>query len=90
MQALSADLEKAENKGKLYPIKGDLRKEEDILSAFDWIDRNLGAVHVMVNNAGVVTCDTILGKQTLFTFIALKKSIFQTIVNIFSVFRKRI
>lgn len=52
LEALAVELLKANDKGKLYPIKGDLRKEEDILSAFDWIKKNLGAVHILVNNAG--------------------------------------
>ncbi|KAJ8964928.1 hypothetical protein NQ317_015394 [Molorchus minor] len=41
-------------KGKLYPIKTDVSKEEDILNAFKWIKENLGPVHVLVNNAGIV------------------------------------
>ncbi|XP_018576644.1 farnesol dehydrogenase-like [Anoplophora glabripennis] len=40
-------------KGKLYPVKTDVSKEEDILNAFKWIKENLGPVHILVNNAGV-------------------------------------
>ncbi|XP_063929886.1 farnesol dehydrogenase-like [Zophobas morio] len=42
-------------KGKLYAIKTDLRKEEDIQCAFKWVEDNLGPVHVLINNAGTAT-----------------------------------
>ncbi|CAH2005641.1 unnamed protein product [Acanthoscelides obtectus] len=41
-------------KGKLYPIQGDVTKEEDIMRVFKWAKDNLGPVHVLVNNAGVL------------------------------------
>lgn len=40
--------------GKLHALKCDVSNEEDIKSAFAWIENNLGAVHILVNNAGVV------------------------------------
>nr|CAI5850336.1 unnamed protein product [Callosobruchus analis] len=40
-------------KGKFYPLVADVSKEQDILEGFDWIRKNLGAVHILVNNAGV-------------------------------------
>ncbi|XP_063929792.1 farnesol dehydrogenase-like isoform X2 [Zophobas morio] len=42
-------------KGKLYAIKRDLRKEEDIQGAFKWVEDNLGPVHILINNAGTGT-----------------------------------
>ena len=39
-------------KGKLFPIKTDITKEEDILSAFKFITVNLGPIYILVNNAG--------------------------------------
>ena len=39
--------------GKLYAIKTDLAKEEDILNALKWIEENLGHVHILINNAGL-------------------------------------
>ncbi|RZC33051.1 adh short and/or KR domain containing protein [Asbolus verrucosus] len=39
-------------KGKLYAIKADIGKEEDVLRAFKWITENLGPVHILANNAG--------------------------------------
>ncbi|KAJ8932647.1 hypothetical protein NQ318_017659 [Aromia moschata] len=41
--------------GKLYTVKADVSKEEDILKAFVWIKENVGPVHILVNNAGSFT-----------------------------------
>nr|CAH7751808.1 unnamed protein product [Callosobruchus chinensis] len=41
-------------KGKLYPIQGDVSKEEDILRVFKWTRENVGPLHVLVNNAGIM------------------------------------
>jgi NADP+-dependent farnesol dehydrogenase len=41
-------------KGKLHAVKADLSKEEDILNAFKWTSDNVGPVHILVNNAGLV------------------------------------
>lgn len=40
-------------RGRLYAVKTDMRSEEDIVNAFQWIDENLGHVHILINNAGV-------------------------------------
>lgn len=40
--------------GKLYAIKCDLTQESDIKSAFEWVEQNLGGVHILVNNAGII------------------------------------
>ncbi|KAJ8932484.1 hypothetical protein NQ314_014629, partial [Rhamnusium bicolor] len=39
-------------KAKLYPVKVDITKEEDILNGFKWVKANLGPIHILVNNAG--------------------------------------
>ncbi|XP_031345842.1 farnesol dehydrogenase-like [Photinus pyralis] len=39
--------------GKFHPIRTDVSKEEDLLRAFEWVEANLGAVHVLVNSAGL-------------------------------------
>lgn len=56
------DLSKKLNseKGKLYAIKADMTKEEDILQAFKWVKENLGPVHVLVNNAGGAQLTTLV------------------------------
>ncbi|XP_071455354.1 farnesol dehydrogenase-like [Hetaerina americana] len=38
-------------KGQLHAIKADVSKEEDVVEVFEWVRENLGAVHVLVNNA---------------------------------------
>ncbi|KAG8294099.1 Dehydrogenase/reductase SDR member 11 [Homalodisca vitripennis] len=43
------------SQGKMYAVKANLRKEEDILAAFDWIDNTLGGADVLVNNAGLLS-----------------------------------
>ncbi|XP_075211127.1 farnesol dehydrogenase-like [Lycorma delicatula] len=40
-------------KGTFHPIKADLIKEEDIIAAFEWVEKNLGGIHILVNNAGI-------------------------------------
>ncbi|XP_018576642.1 farnesol dehydrogenase-like, partial [Anoplophora glabripennis] len=57
LEALAQKL--SNKKGKFYPLKSDLTKEEYILNTFKWIKENLGTIHILVNNAGY------LGKTTL-------------------------
>lgn len=42
-----------ELKAKVHPIKCDVSNEADVIRAFEWIDENLGGVHILVNNAGI-------------------------------------
>ncbi|XP_046666127.1 farnesol dehydrogenase-like isoform X2 [Homalodisca vitripennis] len=52
IKQLSEELAAAKEPGQLHAIRADVCKEEDLLSAFDWVDRELGGVDVLVNNAG--------------------------------------
>ncbi|XP_018576643.1 farnesol dehydrogenase-like [Anoplophora glabripennis] len=52
LEALASKL--SDKKGKIYPVKTDVTKEEDILNAFKWIKENLGPVHILVNDAGIL------------------------------------
>ncbi|XP_017760260.1 PREDICTED: farnesol dehydrogenase-like [Eufriesea mexicana] len=47
-------------KNKFYPIECDVTKEEDILKAFKWVEKELGGVDVLVNNAGINTMKPII------------------------------
>nr|CAD7194986.1 unnamed protein product [Timema douglasi] len=58
VQELEAVLKNAP--GKLYAVKADVAKEEEILAAFDWIKKNLGGVDIMINNAGLGTSDAVI------------------------------
>ncbi|KAK9738767.1 short chain dehydrogenase [Popillia japonica] len=40
-------------KGKLFAIETDVTKDEDIVNAFNWTEKNVGPVYVLINNAGV-------------------------------------
>ncbi|KAK5641174.1 hypothetical protein RI129_009721 [Pyrocoelia pectoralis] len=62
-----------DKQGKLYPIQADVSLEEDILRSFKWVKENLGPVHILINNAGLLRNttlrdgDTMLWKQMLDT-----------------------
>jgi NADP+-dependent farnesol dehydrogenase len=51
-------------KGKLHAVKADISKEEDILKAFKWTSDNLGPVHILVNNAGIIQETNLIGGDT--------------------------
>nr|CAD7404087.1 unnamed protein product [Timema cristinae] len=55
VEKLAASLKSAP--GKLYAVKADIAKEEDIIAAFGWIKKNLGGVDILINNAGVGTSE---------------------------------
>ncbi|XP_071054493.1 farnesol dehydrogenase-like [Onthophagus taurus] len=38
---------------KLFALKVDLRNPEEILNGFKWIEKNVGLIHVLINNAGI-------------------------------------
>ncbi|XP_046738888.1 farnesol dehydrogenase-like [Diprion similis] len=51
-------------KGKLYPVQCDVSNEQEILDAFRWIRDHLGAIDVLVNNAGVAHFAHIISGDT--------------------------
>ncbi|XP_076249710.1 farnesol dehydrogenase-like [Calliopsis andreniformis] len=60
LQELSAAL----GKDKFYAVQCDLGKEEDILSAFKWVEKVLGGADILINNAGVATSMPIIDSPT--------------------------
>lgn len=53
-------------KGEVFPLKGDISSEEDIIKTFQWIKNKFGAIHVLVNNAGILRQGTLLGEFRVF------------------------
>lgn len=49
----------ADVKGKLYAVKCDLTRDDDIVKAFAWISFELGSIDVLINNAGVARLGSI-------------------------------
>jgi len=39
--------------GKLYPLQCDLSLPNEIESALEWIEKNLGVVDILINNASI-------------------------------------
>lgn len=52
--------------GKFYARACDITNENDVKSAFEWIEKNLKSVHILVNNAGCHTVGSIHGKSYKF------------------------
>ncbi|XP_015181290.1 PREDICTED: farnesol dehydrogenase-like isoform X1 [Polistes dominula] len=46
---------KGKDKGKFYACECDVSNPESIEHAFEWVKKNFGVVHILVNNAGVST-----------------------------------
>ncbi|XP_022197339.2 farnesol dehydrogenase [Nilaparvata lugens] len=40
-------------KGELIPYKIDITNKDDVQTAFDWIEKDFGGIHVLINNAGI-------------------------------------
>lgn len=59
--------------GKLYALKADITKEEDILEAFKWVKANLGPVYILINNAGIARPSNLIDGST-----AAWKEVFDT------------
>lgn len=48
--------------GKLYAVKGDVSKEDDIVSAFCWVEKNFGGVDILINSASTTAIAPIIGR----------------------------
>lgn len=54
---------KPEFHSNFFAHKCDVGDEENVKSIFEWIEKNLGGVHIMVNNAGCQAHTNILDKN---------------------------
>lgn len=48
-QALAEELKS--KPGKLFPLQCDLSNQNDILHVLEWVEKNLGAIDILINNA---------------------------------------
>ncbi|XP_018325330.1 farnesol dehydrogenase [Agrilus planipennis] len=62
VEELAKKLEGA--KGKLHAVKVDITKENEIIDGFEWVKKNLGPVHVLINNAGVARTTSLIDGET--------------------------
>lgn len=50
--------------GKFHGITADVTVEDNIIRAFQWVKDNLGPVHILINNAGVLQNTTLIDGDT--------------------------
>lgn len=56
----------AKEKGKVYPVQCDISENDKLVETFEWIEKNLGPISIIVNNAAVWPADSLLGNKTYF------------------------
>ena len=54
------------NKGKIHAIKCNVADDKQVAEAFEWIDKNLGGITVLINNAGLSHPVNFEGEKILF------------------------
>lgn len=54
----------ADAPGKLFPIRCDVTKEEDILRCFKYVNEHIGPLHILINNAGLTRPTSIVDGVT--------------------------
>jgi hypothetical protein len=66
LQELEGSLQSAP--GKLYALKCDVTKEQEIKEAFKWVKDNLGGVDILVNNAAADRNNSLCGNSNITFF----------------------
>lgn len=57
--------------GKLFAFKCDVSNEDEVKEVFGKIKNNIGPISILINNAGIVTKNSFIGKDLCFiTFMA--------------------
>lgn len=54
-----------ETPGKIYAHKCDVSNLQSIKDTFKWIEENLGVIHILINNAGVIRNVKILSEDDI-------------------------
>jgi NAD(P)-dependent dehydrogenase (short-subunit alcohol dehydrogenase family) len=44
-------------------VKCDVSNEAEVKSAFDWVEKNLGGVDILINNAAIDPHSNLIGKK---------------------------
>ncbi|KAI4495587.1 hypothetical protein M0802_008599 [Mischocyttarus mexicanus] len=64
LEKLKLTVESLNLPGKIYPIKCDVTKEEEILQVFKYIQNEHGGVNILINNAGLIVNEKIIEGKT--------------------------
>lgn len=81
IEALKAQIPRSPTAGVLHSFKCDVSQEDDIKSAFSWIESYLGGVDVLINNAGIArTTRLIEPNNTQFIREVLDTNIFGVVL----------
>lgn len=65
MERVSEQSEQLNNKhGKLYAYKCDITIEDEIISTFKTIISELGDIHILINNAGILRATNLMDGET--------------------------
>ncbi|XP_018325342.1 farnesol dehydrogenase [Agrilus planipennis] len=64
IEELAKKLQNANAKGKLHAVKVDMSKENEIIEGFNWVKKNLGPIHILINNAGFAKDNTLIDGDT--------------------------
>lgn len=46
--------------GQIYGVKADVTVEDDVTKAFEWAEKNVGPINILINNAGVLFQGTLV------------------------------
>lgn len=58
VQAMAEELKDAS--GKLFAVKCDISREEEVVNKFTWVERNLGCLSILVNCAGISSAQKVI------------------------------
>lgn len=51
-------------KGKLHAVKCDVSVESELVKAIEWAKENVGPIHILINNAGVLPKNNLINGDT--------------------------
>ncbi|XP_075211125.1 dehydrogenase/reductase SDR family member 11-like [Lycorma delicatula] len=64
VKELAEELQNQGCSGKVFAVRADISREEDILLAFSWIEKTLGGIDVFVNCAAITSSVTLIEGRT--------------------------